>query len=460
MIGNPELNQVKCFFIKRKGKYPTHSNHIALGRVISISQIEPTKMRFTLLLVLVISLFFSCSDDCDTTLSYYADIPIYSLKDSVLEAIEVQESRPIETPEKLYFKDNFIFIVESGKGIHVIDNSNAANPIQIKFIQIPGNHDVAIKDNYLYADNYIDLLVFDVSDIQNINLHNRIDNVFDFYGGYYMHSSLDDLMILTGFREELIEETITGDCDGNGGFLWWGNSSDDVAFTTAELSSGGVSSGGSGTGGSMARFTINNNSLYTVDNQSIRYFDLADPSKPVPNSPIQVGWGIETIFPYNDNLFIGSQTGMFIYDVSKPDDPTYLSVFEHANACDPVVVEGDIAYVTLRNGTECQTFTNQLDVIDVSDLQSPRLIKSYPMDNPHGLGIKDNCLYICEGEGGLKYFDATDPQNITLLKHYKDLHALDVIPLPNQLLMIGNDGFHQYEGYCTDEIYYLSTIAF
>lgn len=377
----------------------------------------------------------------------------------MLNAVEVKESRTIETPERLYFKDDFIFIVESGKGIHVIDNTNAASPVGIKFIQIPGNHDVAIQDNFLYADNYVDLLVFDVSDIQNITLHERIKSVFDYYGGFFMASSPDNSLIITDFKEELVEEVVLEDCSGdNGGFLWWGGRAEDVAFTTAQKD--GVGSQGSGTGGSMARFTINNGSLYTVDHSSIRHFDLSDPSRPIPNEPVQIGWDIETIFPYNDNLFIGSQSGMYIYDVSAPENPTFLSVFQHANACDPVVVEGDIAYVTLRGGTECQTFTNQLDVIDVSNLLNPKLIKTYPMENPHGLGIKDNCLYICEGDGGLKYLDATDPQNITLLKHYKNIHALDVIPLQNRLLLIGNDGFHQYEGYCTDEISYLSTITF
>ena len=37
-------------------------------------------------------------------------------------------------------------------------------------------------------------------------------------------------------------------------------------------------------------------------------------------------------------------------------------------SCDPVVVQGDYAFVTLRGGTECQGFSNQLDIIDISTL--------------------------------------------------------------------------------------------
>ncbi|MCR9251204.1 MAG: hypothetical protein NXI20_12315 [bacterium] len=408
-------------------------------------------LTFLLLSVVV----FSCSDECETTISYYANVPIYGNIDSVRNAVEIQDPREIDTPERLYFKDNFIFIVESGHGIHVIDNANQASPVTVKFIQIPGNHDVAIQGNSLYADSYIDLLVFDVSNIDNITLTTRVENVFEYYGDFFMASSLNAEEIVTGWEEQFIEESQIEDC-GNGGWNWGGQ--DDVV--TLEASRGGVSGSGAGTGGSMARFTINNGHLYTVDYWSIRHFDLTDPTKPAPSDPLGIGWDIETVFPYEDNLFIGSRTGMHIYGLEDPSNPQFMSIFEHANACDPVVVENDIAYVTLRDGNECETFTNQLDILDVSDVTNPQLIMSYNMQNPHGLGIKDGCLYICEGEYGLKYYDAADPRDIELKKHYEDLHALDVIPLDNRLLMIGNDGFYQYEGYCTDQINFLSVIDF
>ncbi len=413
-------------------------------------------MRRLLTLLLVAPLIYSCTDQCEQTISYYATVPVYGTTDSVRNAVEIQEPRTIDTPERLYFKDNFIFIVESGQGIHVIDNNDQSNPTTLKFIQIPGNHDVAIQGNNLYADSYIDLLVFDVSDINNITLTNRVENVFEYYGIYYMASSLENDMIVVDFNEELIEETSLENCENGWG---WGTQDDVFALENTQFDRG-VSGSGSGTGGSMARFTINNGHLYTVDYSAIRHFDLSDPTAPSPSAPVYIGWDIETVFPYDNNLFIGSRTGMHIYGLENPSNPEFKSIFEHANACDPVVVENDIAYVTLRNGTECETFTNQLDVLDVSDITNPRLIRSYSMQNPHGLGIKNNCLYICEGEFGLKYFDATDPGNIVEEKHYDDLHALDVIPLDNQLLMIGNDGFYQFEGYCTEQLHFLSVIQF
>ena len=78
---------------------------------------------------------------------------------------------------------------------------------------------------------------------------------------------------------------------------------------------------------------------------------------------------------------------MQIFDNSNPSEPIHLSTFAHARVCDPVVVNDDYAFVTLRSGDRCSGFVNQLDVVDIKDLENPKLVKSYPMDNPHGLGV-------------------------------------------------------------------------
>ncbi|MGV3658020.1 MAG: hypothetical protein ACO1NX_08695 [Chitinophagaceae bacterium] len=52
----------------------------------------------------------------------------------------------------------------------------------------------------------------------------------------------------------------------------------------------------SGTGGSMARFTIVGNYLYTVDKSDLKVFEIADPSNPVFKQTVPVGFEIETIY--------------------------------------------------------------------------------------------------------------------------------------------------------------------
>src|SRR5690606_30030411 len=79
------------------------------------------------------------------------------------------------------------------------------------------------------------------------------------------------------------------------GFLWSGLES------TFDQSYSGSGSGPAGIGGSMARFTIAKGHLYCIDQMTLNSFALQ--SSGALGSPVttQVGWGIETIFPYKDN---------------------------------------------------------------------------------------------------------------------------------------------------------------
>jgi hypothetical protein len=103
--------------------------------------------------------------------------------------------------------------------------------------------------------------------------------------------------------------------------------------------------------------------------------------------------------------------------------------------------------VTLRTGTVCEGFINQLEIIDVQNPASPALMVTYPMTNPHGLGIDDKTLFICDGNAGLKAFDITNINTVAqnILAHYKDINATDVIPFNDVLILVGSDGIFQYD---------------
>ena len=101
----------------------------------------------------------------------------------------------------------------------------------------------------------------------------------------------------------------------------------------------------------MARFSIVNNYLYTVNNSQLTSFNITTANNPVKTATQTVGWNIETIYPFSNKLFIGSMTGMFIYDISNPATPVAQGQFTHVRSCDPVIADGNYAYVTLRGGT-------------------------------------------------------------------------------------------------------------
>lgn len=220
-----------------------------------------------------------------------------------------------------------------------------------------------------------------------------------------------------------------------------------VAFLGAcSQDSSDAVSPGTGTGGSTARFTIAGNTLYIVTNTSLQAYDISQNINPQPGTKTTLGFGVETIFPYGNHLFIGTQTGMYIYERDANGQPRYVSQYNHIMSCDPVVVQGKYAYVTLRNGTDCRNpaAANVLDVLDISDLRSPKILRSYPMRNPHGLGIDGNLLFITEGDHGLRMLDATNPTDIKEIQFLTDVKAYDVIPKEQLLIVTGKDGIYQY----------------
>lgn len=401
-------------------------------------------------------LLSSCTkDSCERTITYTKYTPVYLNNNDMRQDAVVEGSKSLQNPGKIYFYNNFIFINELREGIHVIDNSDPRSPQNIAFLAIPGNVDLAVKDNVLYADNYMDLLAIDITSPASPMQLSRQQDVFPLLGEDANGNTL------AYYREENITEVTT--CNSNG---WWNQGGlafeDDAVLMSADFNATNSTQAASipaGIGGSMARFTVVNNHLYTIDDQNMHTFDISNNATPNHIGEQTVGSAIETIFPADNNLFIGSANGMFIYSISNPSSPAFVSEFSHAGACDPVFVDGDIAYVTLRSGSACQGFNNQLDVIDISNVASPSLMTTYSMLNPHGLSITGNTMFLCEGDFGLKVLDITDPLDIDELEHNEAFKTYDVIALPNDiLLVIGADGFRQYDVSDVKNLELLSTI--
>ena len=188
-----------------------------------------------------------------------------------------------------------------------------------------------------------------------------------------------------------------------------------------------------GVAGSTARFAVKGDYLYTVTNSGLKTFDITNETDPIYKSNIDLNFGIETIYPYKDNLFIGTQTGMYIYSLSIPNAPSLLSRYEHIYSCGPVVVDDNYAYVTLRSENSwCGRFTNELQIVNITDLKNPYLEINYQMSNPKGLGINGTKLFICDE--GIKVYDVSDIKNIQLEDQFP-IETEDVI-LKKELLAL------------------------
>ena len=407
-------------------------------------------MAYPLWIMGICMLCFSCTKDTVTEhYSFYR--PIYAVAEQVKAAIKSAAPEPVQQPGKLAIRGNYLYLSELNKGVHIIDFSNPRLPVNIGFVAIPGVVDLAVRDHYLYADCYISLAVVDISQPQQAVLTNFIDGVFpDRFSGL----ASDRSKIITSWQK--VDTTITYRLDH--GFDKTLNKQ--VVFNDVLASSNSSIGSGNSTGGSMARFALNDDRLYTVGFADLSVFNTANASLPVFVKKVRVqSSGIETIFPYKQKLFIGSQTGMSIYSISDKDSPSFLSVFQHVRVCDPVIADDTHAYVTLRNGTACGGFTNQLEVLDIADLANPVKLKTYPLKNPRGLSKDGNLLFICDGSAGVKLFDATNPVDLKPVKTIEGLEANDVIAHGGVAIVMTTNGvsFVDYTTPATATV--VSTIA-
>jgi hypothetical protein len=406
-----------------------------------------TIIKTSIALIVLAASLSACTDKTVERVTYEANVPVYMSFSEFRNSFSKGEAIEITNPGKIYFKDNYLFVNEVGKGIHVIDNSDPADPKKLCFYEIMGNVDIAIKGNILFADSFIDLVAIDISDVNNPVEINRIENVFPEVmpegDKWYPYAMVDksEGVIVDWKVETVTEEREPG--TSWGGWLF----KNDMLLMSASDSRANWSAG-AGVAGSMARFMLNDKYLHVIAHPwMLKTVDVEDAEKMIIVDSLDVSRNMETLFMLGEKMFVGTTTGMLIYDVANATKPTLISHYDHITACDPVVADGNYAYVTLRTGNRCTSGQNLLEVIDISSITTPYLVKSYPMFNPHGLGIDGNLLFICDGAAGLKIFDRSDPLDIinNKLAHYPDFFAFDVIPMDGVLMLVGEDGIYQYD---------------
>lgn len=403
--------------------------------------------------LLISFLFFSgcVKDECKKQHTYTWYEPVYKTKSEVRANIKSNAPRPVENPGKIYILGTTIFLNEIDKGIHVIDNTNPSQPRNVAFIDIPGNMDIAVKGTILYADLYTDLVTLDISNPAAVTVKKITEGLFPYryYGNGFV---ANHEQIITDWIAR--DTTVTEDCEMGGG-RWV---LEDNMFLASAAPGGGASVSPVGKGGSMARFTIMNNRLYTVSDSDLDVLNISNAADPRHVNRINAGSNIETIYPFKNKLFIGSRSGMFIYNVSNPDVPVRAGQFNHVTSCDPVIADDEYAYVTLRSGTACQGFTNELDIVKLNNLADPVLQKVYPMVNPHGLSKDGNLLFICDGRAGLKIYSAASIMNLQPVKTIS-MEAYDVIAYEKTALVVAKDGLYQYDYTNLADIRLLSKIS-
>ncbi|MGB1449178.1 MAG: LVIVD repeat-containing protein [Flavobacteriaceae bacterium] len=383
-------------------------------------------------------------------------VPQYETTSQLAAKVSIDEPKDYAEAGKIVTYQHYIFINKPNEGVHVVDNSDPTTPVNLHFINIPGSLDLSIIDNHLYSDMFSALVVFNLSDITSPELIEEftVEDVF-YYNPYftldYTALSMEDYSytnyeaidpkqgIVTGWeidiRQEPLEEQLYyyREFDHDAVVAESTSSDQDGAFS--EVS----------TAGSMTRFLPVDRYLYTINFNELVVFSIGENYQPTRFARLDTGTQAETLFQLNDLLFVGSTTGMLMYDISSPSNPDYLNSINHFRSCDPVVADEEYAYVTLRGGTNCFTESNELQIIDIRNPEELAVVARQVMFNPHGLAIHEKHLLVCDGSAGLKVVDVTDPTSPEIVTTENLPFAYDIIvDFPNAII-VGEGVIYQYD---------------
>lgn len=214
---------------------------------------------------------------------------------------------------------------------------------------------------------------------------------------------------------------------------------------TKDSAKGLISTGGKG--GSLARFTISGEYLYTVDKSKLKVYNIADAANPRLTSSEDIGFEIETIYPFKNRLFVGSTTAVHIFSIDDPEHPVKLSTAISPTVlrrCDPVVAKDSVAYATLRTNGPCGGTQSILAVYDIRDIHNPVQVNTAFVGEPYGLGYADSALYICD-RYSLIIFNISKPYEPQFVNSIAGDSYVDVIPDGNTLVCWVSEGVLLYD---------------
>lgn len=401
---------------------------------------------------LSISPVFSTSPACD----YIYDATYLSWEDLRSPVVSAEPRAIGEFSNIVVYKD-YLIVSEAGEGLHIIDNSNASAPESISFIPVYGAQQFAVVGDILYARSYVDLVAIDISDPTNSVEVGRLEDVFpydespneDFIEGYAWLADKEQGVVTDFTVEERCSSITRTSSSGGGGCSGGSSSSSD---------SGSQSQRNIGVAGSLASILVVDNYLYAIADYNVKTIDISAPSTPSLVNTLEVNGNLETVYYYQDALYIGSSRAVDILDISDRENPASAGTFSHAWQCDPVVVSDSVAFSTLRSGFSCGGTLNQLDILDVSDITSPTLITSVEMEEPWGLAVEGDYLFVADGQAGLKVLDVSTVDAPTEVNNITEYSARDVIVKEGWGVLMGFDALVQFDYQDINDIQIISEL--
>jgi hypothetical protein len=312
---------------------------------------------------------------------------------------------PFGSLVNIYLADSLLLVADEKYGIYVYSVAATDTPSLKTTIPKSGVRGMAIKDSIIYAGAWDGIYAF------RLKGETGYDTVCTIPTYTYMG---DDMVVQ---REESFYPFFNCGCHR------------DYAAGGTETSNG--------VGGSYAVFAIIDTFLYYVSESSLITMSVARPESPRELSRLYLGWTVETLYPMAEYLYIGGQTGMYVIDRVNGAKPSLIGSLQHFQACDPVVVQDTIAYVTLRSGNGCGAVADELLTLSVADPVKPRLLHEDTVVTPYGLAVNDSLLYMANGYAGYSLYRVGGGAGAEVVKQWEKPAVKDFILSGDKLYIMG-----------------------
>ncbi|MBK8566267.1 MAG: hypothetical protein IPN76_23745 [Saprospiraceae bacterium] len=379
-------------------------------------------------------------------------------------AIVAESPRPIQAPGRVVSDGAYLFINEKGKGIHLINNADPRNPIKTGFLAIPGNYNFMVNNGILYANSYVDLLVFELASLAPGTIadqlpHQPTSRLQHVFHAFWQNETSDEV----AFTYTAVPTTEVLDCGSYGEYVS-NNEGQLVDISQKQIFSGNefavVNSLDSTTNfdgisnllseATIAQFTILDGKLYAINKDNLEVYDLINPIQPEPLATHNLGIGGIRLLNYENKLAVAFNGGIFVYEVANTAVPSIGYSIPNASACDPIAFKDGLAFVSKNIDSGCLSEENELIVTEIPEINTSSSGREYPMSDPRGLSFREDLLFFCDGSDGLKIFDVSNVAQVTqnMVAHFKDLNAYDVLTMPspsNLIIVVGTDGIYQYD---------------
>jgi len=160
-----------------------------------------------------------------------------------------------------------------------------------------------------------------------------------------------------------------------------------------------------------------------LDSNGFDVVDISNPANPVFVQFFGSGFpfGVHDLFIHGNTLYAVEDTSsskLHIFDISNPAAPVRLTVFNNPSGCHDMTLVGNRAYLANLSGG--------FQILDVTNPANPVSLgtKNYSGSFTHNIWPTGDGHYVCTtdetcGNGHLRIWDVSNPQNIVQVSEYQ-----------------------------------------